>query len=79
MTKPIHPRPSVIIEGQKPKRIRRTKAQMAEACQRAELDTLIAEARVLAEKRLAKATPGQKRAATRIVNRVLNGPKYRWS
>ena len=79
MTKPIHPRSNIIIEGQKSKRVRRTKAQMAEARQRAELDTLIAAAKVLAEKRLAQATPGQKRAAQRIINRAINGPKYRRS
>jgi hypothetical protein len=79
MTKPIHPRPAVIITGQKPKRTRRTKAEMAEARERDELAKLIADAREIAEKRLAQATPGQKRAATRIVNRILRGPKYRWS
>jgi hypothetical protein len=40
---------------------------------------LFAEMLPLAQKRLAEATPGQRRAATRIVNRIVNGPKYRWS
>jgi hypothetical protein len=79
MTKPIHPRPTVIIEGVKPKRTRRTKAQMAEARHQAEMKRLFAEMLPLAQKRLAEATPGQRRAATRIVNRIVNGPKYRWS
>jgi hypothetical protein len=79
LTKPIHPRSPIVIHGQAPKRIRRTKSQMAEARQRAEIEALLADARVIAENRLKSATPGQKRVATRIVNRVVNGPKYRWS
>ena len=63
----------------KPKRHRRTNRQIAEDAQRAEIEAILADAQVIVEKRLAQATPGQKRAATRIVNRVLNGPKYRWS
>jgi hypothetical protein len=39
LTKAIHPKPRIIIAGVKPKRIRRTKAQMAEARLRAELES----------------------------------------
>ena len=69
MTKPIHPRPSVMIEGQKPPRIRRTNSQIAEDEASAQTAALLAYAKALAEKRLAKATPAQKAMATRLLRR----------
>jgi hypothetical protein len=76
LTKPIHPRSPIVIQGVKPKRIRRTKAQMDEARGRAELEALWAEARVIAEKRLAQTSPAEKRRATRLLARWEKGPKW---
>jgi hypothetical protein len=75
LTKPIHPRSPIVIEGQKPKRIRRTKAQMDDARERAKIEALLAEARVLAEKRLAQTSPAEIRRATRLLARWEKGPR----
>jgi hypothetical protein len=68
MTKPIHPRQLIQI-GDKPKRIRRTKSEMAQAAARAKIEALWAEAQVLAEKRLARSSPAQIKVATRLLRR----------
>lgn len=69
MTKPIHPRPTLIIEGQKPKRTRRTKAQIAEAAADAAFAALWAEAQAIAQERLARTPASQKRRATRLLRK----------
>jgi hypothetical protein len=67
MTKPIHPSPNLIIG--KPKRIRRTRSQMAEDEAAAQTLALIDYCRALAQKRLARDTPAQKAVATRLLRK----------
>lgn len=66
MTKPIHPKPLVQIEGAST-RIRRTKRQMATDRQRAEIEALWREGQEIARARLATCTPAQIAKATKIV------------
>ncbi len=68
MTKPIHPKPLVQVEGQST-RIRRTKRELAIAAQRAEVEKLWAEARVVAEQRLARTSLAEIAKATRLLRK----------
>ena len=72
MTKPVHPRQAItIVGGPKPKRIRRTKAEMSKARQLAKLKTMWAALLPLAEARLAHVSPAEKGAATRAINKII--------
>jgi hypothetical protein len=83
LTRNIHPR----VTGPDGKLIRRrrTNSEIAEAESRTaaivaatELKAQWAAMLPLARKRLAEATAGQRRSATRTINRTINGPRYRW-
>ena len=63
----------------KPRRVRRTKAEIAEDAAQARLRASFAALLPAAEAVLAHATAGQKHVATRIASRVGAPPKYRWS
>jgi hypothetical protein len=60
----------------KPKRHRRTKAQMAEARAQAEFSAMVAEMLPLAEERLKSATPAQIYVAKRLARRVGRGSRF---
>jgi hypothetical protein len=60
----------------KPKRHRRTKAQMARARAQAAFSATIAEMLPLAEARLAEATDAQKFVANRLARRVGRGSRF---
>lgn len=65
----------IIIEGQKPKRVRRTKRELAIARARAEIEAILAEARVVAEQRLARTSPAEIAKATRLLRKWSALPK----
>ena len=58
MTRPLHPKPKVQIEGQST-RVRRTKAEISLARQRAEIEAIWAEGQRIANERLARTSPAE--------------------
>jgi hypothetical protein len=63
----------------KPRRKRRTRAEIAEDDAQARLAASFAALVPAAETYLARTTPGQRHVGARIASRVGATPKYRWS
>ena len=74
MTRPLHPKPKVQIEGQST-RVRRTKAEMSLARQRAEIEAIWAEGQRIANERLARTSPAEIRKATALLRKWSALPK----